>query len=494
MERKFKVIIFLTIVIFAILYSCGSDNENANTNDNINNHANSGENIYDPGSAAEPEIPDNLPVKDFGGYNFRIYLEDVSQAALTYDCLYIEELNGDILNDAIYNRNKAVEDRFNITISPVIYTEWGIPGERPILAGEDAFDIISSHGIIAYRYAGRNLVVDWAANMPYVDLTKPWWNQDVVDEFSFFGKLNAATGDISYSTLAYTVCVFFNKKLFQELNLEYPYEDVINGAWTLDKFMSVVRNGAADLNGDGVLSAEADRFGFNIYNRWSFPITVLYSGGDRIIKKDGDGLPVLTLYNERTKNIYDKLFDMLDTGTAIVGGIGKWGNPDNIDTFRSGRALFGDRIMDGFVIYREMEDEIGIVPIPKYNESTPKYYSLMEAGVRMITVPVTVNDFERTSVIVEALAAGGYKTVTDVYYEMALKTKYARDDESAAMLDFIRNGMVADFGYLNDALTLDLNLVGTKLVEASAPNFTSFYERYEQRVLTNIERFIEESR
>ena len=484
MNKRFFAI-FLALWMMALLAfpacnATGGGGDTA-TSGKTEETADSGENT------ATTEIPDNLPERDFEKYDFRIYIEDKE---IAYKDLYVEEENGDILNDIVYQRNKTVEERFNVSIMPVFYKEWGTPGEKAIKAGEDAFDIISSHGMISYQYAGKNLVSDWIANMPYTDLNAVWWNQDVVGENSYFGKIYAITGDITYSMLGYTQSLYFNKRLFQDLNIEYPYNDVKNGTWTLDKFISVSKNGVADLNGDGKMTPGEDRYGFSILNQWGYPVSILYCGGDKIIKKDENNLPVLSVYNERTKNIYDKFFDMLDSA-AFVGA--PEGNPDSLQIFQNGRSLFFDRGMNGAIMLRAMEDEIGIIPLPKYDAQTPKYYSLVEAGARMITIPVTVTNHERTSIIVEALAAEGYKKITPVFYEVVLKTKYARDEESAEMLDYIKEGAVVDYGYLNDTLTGALGLLGTNLLVQPNRDFASLYEKHEGKALKAIEKLIEEN-
>ena len=483
---KRKIVITLLISLLLFLFSCTADTGN-DMNNTVNNE-NSGELMQqndeeNDETQKKEELSDHLPDMDFEGYNFRILMHFEDEG------WYAEEEIGEPLNDAVYLRIKIVEDRFNVNISLVEMPGWGPLGVKSILAGDDAFDILASHGIIAYQYVGRNVVSDWISNMPYNDLNAVWWNQTVVNEHSFFGKLYGVTGDISYSALHNTFCLYFNKNIFQDLGIEYPYNDVINGKWTLDKFMSVVREGTADLNGDGAITPDADRYGLTVNNKWAFPITVLYIGGDKIIKKDAGGLPVLSVFNERTVDIYDKFFSMLSDKIAHLE---VFESPDEL--FMKGRALFADEGMKGAVRFRAMEDEIGIVPMPKYNEQTPKYYSLMEAGTEIVTVPITTADYNRTSIIVEALAAEGYKKITPTYYELVLKTKLARDDESAGMLDYIRDGMVVDYGYINDPLTGSFSLLGANLCDSKDRNFASFYEKNESKIQKNIEKFIEDNK
>ena len=441
------------------------------------------------GAEEPPKWLDEAPGRDFGGYSFKMYIED----GLIFMDTYVEEETGEPVDDAVWMRNKIVEDRFNIDIEPIWYTyDWGpsTPGENSILAGDEAFDVIFSHGRVAYMYVNKNLVADWIENMPYADLSKSWWNQDVVEECSFFGRLYAATGDIAYSTLRQTLCIYFNKNLFAALGIPYPYDDVKSGAWTLDKLAEVAKLGTADLNGDGAMTFGEDRFGFAMWNQWTFPTAALYIGGDKIVKKDENGHPVLAMYTPRAISIYEKLFEMLDDNVAFC--------PVNDMTpsqpvFMSGLALFHDAGMGGAVMLREMEDDIGIIPYPKYDARTPRYFSFMDANARMITVPKTAGDFERTGIILEAMASESQRTVFPAYYELTLKTKHSRDDESYEMLDIIKDSIVIDWGYLNDSLLWPLSSVGGSLIPKSSVNFTSFYEKNESAASSSLRKFIEDN-
>ncbi|MCL1795206.1 MAG: extracellular solute-binding protein [Oscillospiraceae bacterium] len=480
---------FVCILVFA-LFSCTA-NSPQQQDDKKDEDKTGGDGISETANEENKEIGDGLPERDFGGYAFRLYLQENY-----YEDMYIAEESGDIADDAVYKRNKAVEERFNIDIVPVYYPQdWssGMDGAKAIQAGEDAFDLMFTHGIIAYMYAGQGLAIDWMADMPFVDFSRQWWNQDVIGDSAMFGKLYCPAGDISYTGLRNTSCMIFNKDLFQSLGVEYPYADVVDGEWTLDKFVSIVKNGAADLNGDGKMSPEADRYGLESHGIFSFPAYIFYVGGDRVIKKDENGIPFLSIYNERTVDIIDKFFDVLNSGTACVRGDNHdiWGNPDRIPVFDDGRALLFNTTLGTLIAMREMGDEIGIVPMPKYDRNMPKYYALVEANARMAMAPVTAEDLERTSIIAEALCSEGYKTVIPAYYEKALKIKFARDDESAEMLDYIKDSAVYDYGYMNSSLTGDLNLVGTNLMQARNTNFASFYEKNAPAVQKNLEAFIE---
>jgi len=480
------LVIALIMIVTMFFYSC-SNNDNDNTNDengNTNQSEANDENVAEPTPA---DIPDNLPERNYDGYNFTIYMRD--QEPHNTDFAAESEI-GELINDAVYHRNKKIEERFNITIELIYYPgpEWTAPGaQNAIRAGEDIYDVLALHGGGGFLFAQNDFVFDLFETMPYINFDAPWWAADTIKNLSAFGKLYCIAGDISHMGLSATGCILFNKNLFENLNIEYPYFDVIGGKWTLDKFISIVKSNAADLNGDGVMSIESDRYGLEIRHDWDYPISVLYCGGDRVITISDDGTPVLSVYNERTVDIFDKFFDMMNSGAAHIYDWTVVGNYPTDTAFRDGRALFYTTYMQDVINHRDLDYEIGILPLPKYNESTPQYYTNVDAGQNVFAVPITQTDTERTSIIIEALCAEGYRTIIPAFYDVSLKTKYSRDDESSAMIDYIKDGRVYDYGYFNSPLAGDLAYTGHRLVNTRDPNFTSFYERNEAAVQRNID-------
>ena len=47
------------------------------------------------------------------------------------------------------------------------------------------------------------------------------------------------------------------------------------------------------------------------------------------------------------------------------------------------------------------------------------------------------------------MAAESYKSVVPAYYDVVLKTKSSRDEDSARMIDLIRDTVKIDFGYIH---------------------------------------------
>ena len=117
--------------------------------------------------------------------------------------------------------------------------------------------------------------------LPYVDLSKPWWDKDVNQGFSIKGHLMMINGDISPYSFNLTACMYFNKKLFDKYDLEYPYQLVRDGKWTLDKLIELTKDFTADTDGDGKITADggSDVFGMTAWFL-GLPYDFYYGAGD----------------------------------------------------------------------------------------------------------------------------------------------------------------------------------------------------------------------
>ena len=64
-------------------------------------------------------IPDDLPDTTFNGEEFRVLTnaDGYSGRVIKTIEIAVDELTGDVCNDAVYNRNLRIEDRFDVKIT-----------------------------------------------------------------------------------------------------------------------------------------------------------------------------------------------------------------------------------------------------------------------------------------------------------------------------------------------------------------------------------------
>ncbi|MBQ8510222.1 MAG: extracellular solute-binding protein [Clostridia bacterium] len=429
------------------------------------------------------ELLPDLPDKKYDGETITFFIRNDENGIAD---MYVEEADGDIMNDAIFERNSKVSEQFGVQFDVVISANpYGHDAVNTILAGDDSYDILVPHGRNTFTYAQQGLLLDWNTDLPYVDLDKPWWNQDARKQFSFCDNLYVMIGDISYMNLGMTNCMLFNKAMFDEYALDYPYQTVIDGEWTFDKFTTLAASAVRDLNGDTKINPADDQMGY-ITGPWIGPIQVLYTAEQRICEKDENDEMYLTLNTERTVEVFEKYFSFCSTDGMFINTTNE---VKTNDVFSEGRAMFMDMNIMSTMNLRDMEDDFGIIPWPKFDETVEKYYTNVDAGCNLLGVPITAKDPECISVILEALCYEGYKNVVPTYYDVVLQTKYTRDEESPAMIDLIREGRVFDIGYYysNVMFCYELNSIGYHLSKQEDPNFSTFYAKYESAALADIE-------
>ncbi|MCL2519256.1 MAG: hypothetical protein FWF15_11905 [Oscillospiraceae bacterium] len=211
-----KRFISLIIIIIVILTACQNGSDNDKTSETKNN---SDETQRINETEILPVLPEDA---DYEGYEFRVVTrgdERHSSPLHTRD-IYADEQNGESINDAVYLRNRTVEDMFNVKI--VMYALNEDDERRPnnavqaaVLADEDLYDLLMTHEIYAAPTAQNGYLMN-LANIPYIDLSKPWWDKSATNDLSVGNKIFLALSDFSVSTSDYAHTILFNKQL-QEL-------------------------------------------------------------------------------------------------------------------------------------------------------------------------------------------------------------------------------------------------------------------------------------
>ena len=442
-------------------------------------------------------IKDTLPADlDFGGKPIKIlYRGGFDSIEMNSD-----DITGDIVNDAVYERNTKVQERLNVQFE---YNESGTATAQnmptaitsSILAGSDEVDLIAWAQYVVLPLALQNMFCN-LSGASYIDLAQPWWNNDYMSKVnigensSFF-----LMGDICLTALRGTNATFFNKQIYTNLfgSTDDFYQFILDGHWTIDKMYEYTEAAYVDLNGNGV-SDKGDMFGMGattVANTEHFA----FSMGLKISECDSNGIPTIVVNNDRTVNIVEKMHALYydNPGSKIVkddNSFIAFGTSDIADDFISGRLLFMPLWLQTGDDLREMETDYGVIPFPKLNESQENYMALAHDTSSMMCIPGTTQAFDETCAVLEAMCAETYRTVTPAYYEVALKTKYTRDNLSSLMIDLIHDNTTTDFCY---AYTYALDSIGVMmrtLVGGNQPNFAAYYAKIEASLQTKLEKLI----
>ncbi|MBQ7699230.1 MAG: carbohydrate ABC transporter substrate-binding protein [Clostridia bacterium] len=397
----------------------------------------------------ETRIPDGLPEVNYNKRVFRVILPDGMQASDVYT---EDHETADPLHDAVFTRNNNIMERFGIEfdVSTDEYAAVNTKIRNSVKAGSDDYDLCFVHMVSGASLAQDNLVLPFE-KLPYVDLSKPWWDSAIKNGFSIRNNLMMVNGDISPTSFSITSCMYFNKTMFDKLDLQYPYELVRSGEWTLDKLFELTKDITEDKDGDSKVTYDstADVFGLASWYL-DVPYSFYYAAGGMLVSKDADDVPFYDPQLERDTKIYNKIYDVIITNNAYYEtNISNF--PNVAKVFADGRALFYDAKLSSAEELRDMDDDFGIIPVPKFDAAQTDYKSFVNGAASMVCVPATVKEADReyVSIIIEGMASEAYRIVTPVLYETYLKRKVTRDAESMDMIDYIVRNRVFDMAYVN---------------------------------------------
>jgi len=504
MKTKISILALIFVLALSVVFtaSCGdSGNVPSDTPDTTaaaGEDTTAGEEIPEAEMTREQLVEKKiaeLPKEKYGGDEFNFFVRSSNFHSVWKSIeIYAEEETNETLNDAVYIRNRKLEELYDILIS-----ESGCSGKdflaelrTLILSGDDSFEVIVPNLRDASTLAGEELIYD-LNDIPNLDLTSPWWDQQVTKQLSINNAQFFTLGDISYIDKLATRGIFFNKGLITDFNLESPYELVEKNEWTADKFYEMMKVVAADIDSDGQMT-ELDRFGLVGENNTLNNMMIAMGGTEAEL--DADGMPVATFMEDKTQNALNKIFQIYfdrdvsyNDGSILYKKSGKSDDTSRGGIWKACRALFFEIGFNNLETYRNYEFDFGIVPVPKADPDMDFHASFYVLGPAAFAIPITNTDLERTGTILEAMGAYSSITLRPAYYETAIQGKYTRDEESVAMLDIIFASRVYDIGMINNIGGLDGKI--STLAAACSTNVASMYAKIEGKIADDIQTIID---
>ena len=472
---RFAAIALACLMLLALLAGCKKEEGDSQQ---TTPPANNGQ-----GEQNDGYLPDSLP----DDLNFD---EDVTILYWTDTGMpeFDVEVSGDLVDDAIFNRNQSVQERLNITLN------WTGANQEQFAQtvqndrnGEGKIDIIAGYSqtMATVTYTGNTIDL---IGVNYLDFTKPWWPDSLLNEAMVGDKLYFISGDISTNTLYWMYATFFNKTMLQTYGLEDPYTLVANNEWTVDKMFSMCKEIYTDAGAPG--KDLADTFGI-VMPRLSID-AFFYSSGLRTTEKGDNG--ELLLSPSYTGEVSQRLAEMLvellfdsEGGFCVHDDTG----PVN-QAFANGQVAFiTNRPMDAITDYGHANNLVyGVVPTPKWDSQQEQYLTCIGNPFTLYSISMAQSyDQERVDMlgaVLECMASEAYRKTTPALYEQTMQTRYAKDDVTAQMYDICRENIVFDLGRIFGATMNNLTQTkyrgliesGSSAWQVEAQKFTVELEMY----------------
>ncbi len=492
--------ISLTMAMLILLLSVSSCSQNSA--EDIASGNNSSENT-DTASAetagdlaeteAEKDPFEGLESKDLGGLTFTFLTSNwPGEAVWTVDDISAEEYTGATINDAVYARNLKVEDRLQCTVAEdnlASSSDANTALANTVTSGDNAYQVWVPRFHEYLNAAAKGYVTD-LNNVDGIDFTRDAWVENSIEGLSFLGYSFTACNEMITIHKEAVSSIIFNKDLAEQYQFEDLYDVVKEGRWTLDYFSSKVEETSADIDGDGAMT-ENDRYGF-FYQRDTLD-ALLAAGGGALCEKDENDKPVYTFDTEKVINILTLSTDLMYNQNICYNVMNAPGdfNEWMTNQFMENDAMFMWVRNVNIPQLRTMENDFGVLPIPKFDDTIDEYYSVVNSYTGAgISVPVLSDSayIDSVGLFIETMGAASMNTLCNAYYDVMLNGIVVRDAESQSMLDIIYSnttydcGAIGYYGNISDYIYM---------VMSYNSDFASYSAKNKKLVTKSIDRMVE---
>ena len=493
MMKKLLCVLLAALMLVCTFASCDSGStpeETTKAQGGNNNETTGGENSNTDATLNVPDtVYDDVELcfltRDEGLWStLEIYAADQTSSS-------------DNINNAVFERNDRIYQDYGVIINEikkVTHSEHNTTVSKEVSAPSGDFQAIITNTVNSASYATSGYLWNlYSEDIEYLNVNNPWWDVNMAKGMSIDDKLYFATGDLLTSDNDATFCIFFNKEIAKDKGVPDLYDLVTNKQWTMDKFYEYEVQ-VTEQTGDGKLAYNEGIYGF-AYTVDS-PSCFLFSGGVTMCTKDENDIPVYALNVDLAQSIVDKgkLLFSKDVAVDITAPA------DGTDIVTAGQRAFGENhalffgeVMQSVTRLRGYEADFGIIPYPMYSSQQGNYYSMMHVTASVVSIPrsVKADDVVMVNAMIEAMAYHAVDTLTKQYYDINLKTKSARDEQSGPMIDIVLENRVFDLAYYYGWGNNAFQQIAQCLLPTNASSISSMAKRFGSQINRNIDKLLE---
>ena len=441
---KVLSLVLCLIMVLSVLVACADGGKGDETTVGGEGTQVPGSNVEETTSNLDPNgyEKDNLPDKVFDD-QFRI-LSWSNQKDWEYDQ---PTERGEPLKDIVYYRNQHLIDKYGITIAPT-YENGDWDNKNTFIkvveanmneTGENAHHAVANYFAISGAMTIKGFFEDMSDKQyaPYIDLSKPWWPDDLLGSARVNGAVYAATGDITPTFIRNLSACHVNLDIFEDYNPGVDVFDLVrNKEWTWEKVAELALNKVPE---------GGDQFAITMDGNVQFD-DIFYGAGFTFVENLEDGSIKMRDLNtdERFLDFYEFAYRLGAENADVSFAKGTMAS-----AFQAGKSMiqlgtFSQ--IQNFLL--EVDFDYACVPYPMFVTETHKeqteYHSVQGFWTTLYSVPNNCPDYELSSFTIEALASYGYREFTPVWFEQSFQTRFVQTPDNAEMLELIKNGVLFD--------------------------------------------------
>ena len=432
-----------------------------------------------------------LPTYNFGGEEFVILCRTEKE----YEVDTEDASTGDTVNDSIFARNARVEELYDLEIaSAPVNGDWYSKDsfmaviKSAVTSGSEDYDLVAGYLAYISTLAMEDCFYN-LHNVNTLNLDNDWWSDSFTENLTLYDCLFFADGDISLTMWESLYAMYFNKQIAADRGIDNLYQMVLDGEWTMEALYEMTEDLYED-NGNDKVDAE-DSFGM-IINCHSLRAMVTTCGVP-ITERNDDGVYEIVFFDDFTVELFEELYDFVHENDSIymAAPTDDADYTEILKMFTNNQAMFISGTLDQSAVLRNMDTAFGIIPFPKYDSYQETYLSHSYDGHSIFSIPSSLADPSMAGAVMDALGAESRQSVVPQYYEIVLKGRTTRDEESREMLDIIRENLYFDFGFVYSA---SLDFIYSKfgdLIKTNNKGFASSVASLSTRYETLLQEIVE---
>ena len=499
MAKKLLALLLAALMLVSIVACGGKTDDDGNKGNNATDNGETTRDVvadfletYNPEDTAESYTEDVEKTYDFGGHEFKF----LNSAPIYSMYIYLApDATGDVLDEACVLRNVLAQEKFNITITEETqpYQEIAAYAQTLIQSGEDVYDAMYIGCGDLTPLVSENMFVD-LLQVKELNIDKIWWDQPLIKRNTVADRLFYATSDLSLMAFEGVWAMYFSEGMMQELNLDFPYQLVMDGKWTQERLNEYSKE-AANLNGDQAFTYDVN--GAATYGEVSMAGLEryrLYAFNTEYVARDDTGRYQFTAHtDDKFKASWETIIGYFGGGDGrfLYGNSTDLAEDGYFQVFIDDRALFLSAELKGCTMLREWEGTFGLIPQPKYTEDQASYESTVFSNVLSFCIPTTNTNLERTGIIVDYLTYESYRSLLPRYYDIHVGLKALSRDESKQSLEIIRNTRGIEIA-VPFKWTSDLSAALCTLAKKGSMEIASTIEKYQEACIAAIDKTYEE--
>ena len=444
---KVLALVLCLMMVLSVLVACaeGGKEEQTSGNNEVTQAPGSGD-VTDGETAPDTDergyLKDSLPEKVFDD-EFKIFSWS-NQKGWEFDQ---HQETGEPTKDIVYYRNQHLVDKYGITIAPTYENgDWDHKDSFVKMVeasmqetGDNAYDAVACYFAVSGAMTVKGFFEDLSDKQfaPYIDLSKPWWPDDLLGSARVNGAVYAATGDITPTFIRNLSACHVNLDLMEEYNPGVNVFDLVrNKEWTWEKVAELALGKVPE--GGTQLAVTMD--GNVQYD------DIFYGAGFTFVENLDDGSIKMRDLNtdERFLDFFEFAYRLAAENTDVSLASGTM-----VNAFQAGNSMIQLGQFAQIQNYLlDVEFDYACVPYPMYvtesHKEQTEYHSVQGFWTTLYSIPSNCSDYEIASFTLEALASYGYRWFTPTWFEESFQLRFVQTPDNAEMLEIIKNGVLFD--------------------------------------------------